>query len=511
MNKKTNYKKKMEKGMKLIAFFPRPIIKIIEKLLRKSFTVQKVINKQSESIISDLRKSLKPYSGKLVAYSKLPEKGIKQNKVLQIIKNISSDEEFKWKNGYVSGAVYHGDIKHIEFMNKVYALQSQSNPLHSDLFPSSSKFESEIVSMTAEMLGSNKTDDEICGTVTSGGTESILLAMKTYRDKARKIKNITKPEIIVPITAHAAFNKAAEYFGIKIIRTKIDKNYKADIGEVKKMISSNTIAIIGSAVSFPHGIIDPIEKLSDIAQQHNIGFHVDACLGGYVLPWAKELGYSVPNFDFVLPGVTSISVDTHKFGYTAKGTSVILYRGKDLRKFQFYTITDWPGGLYFSPTFAGSRAGALSAICWAVLISIGKQGYRDSVSKILKSAKEIKQGINRIPELKILGNPLWVIAFTSNSLNIYQIMEYMTQRGWNLNALYKPKCIHICVTLRHTKNGVVKRFIDDLQQSIQCVKKNPKEETGMAPVYGMTANLPLRGILDDILVEYLDMYYHVDE
>ena len=241
MNKKTNYKKKMEKGMKLIAFFPRPIIKIIEKLLRKSSTVQKVINKQSESIISDLRKSLKPYSGKLVAYSKLPEKGIKQNKVLQIINNISSDEEFKWKNGYVSGAVYHGDIKHIEFMNKVYALQSQSNPLHSDLFPSSSKFESEIVSMTAEMLGSNKTDDEICGTVTSGGTESILLAMKTYRDKARKIKNITKPEIIVPITAHAAFNKAAEYFGIKIIRTKIDKNYRGNYSYKIRNIFTNNV------------------------------------------------------------------------------------------------------------------------------------------------------------------------------------------------------------------------------------------------------------------------------
>tara|TARA_Y100000034_G_scaffold105311_1_gene132551 strand:- start:8254 stop:9780 length:1527 start_codon:yes stop_codon:yes gene_type:complete len=501
----------MEKIMNRLAFFPAPIFKKIEKLLRNLSSVEKEINKQTDSVISGLKKELKPYSKTFETYSALPEIGVKNDDILKIIGDISSKEESRWKDGFVSGAVYHGDPDHIEFMNKVYALQSQSNPLHSDLFPSASKFESEIVSMTAEILGSNKTPDEICGTVNSGGTESILLAMKTYRDWAKKTKGITRPEMVVPITAHAAFDKAGEYFGIKIIRTEVDENFKADIKSIKKATSRNTIVIVGSAISFPHGVIDPIQELSEFSHRRDIGFHVDACLGGYVLPWAKQLGYNVPDFDFVLPGVTSISVDTHKFGYTAKGTSVILYRGRELRKFQFYTITDWPGGMYFSPTFAGSRAGALSAVCWATLISIGKKGYLDSVSKILASAKEIKQGIEEVPELKILGDPLWVIAFASDELDIYQVMEQMTQKGWNLNGLYKPACIHICVTLRHTQNGVTKRFANDLKESVEWVKENPDEKSGMAPVYGMAANVPLRSIIDDILIEYMDVYYQIDD
>jgi len=510
MKKEISSTDKMDKIMEKLSFIPTPLLKIIEKFLRKLPSVEKEINQQTQSVISGLEKELKPYSTKFELYLKLPKTGVNQEEILKTIENITSTENSRWEDGFVSGAVYHGDAKHIEFMNKVYALQSQSNPLHSDLFPSASKFESEIVSMTANMLGADKTEDDICGTVTSGGTESILLAMKTYRDWARKTKGITRPEIVVPITAHAAFDKASEYFGIKIIRTKVDGNFKADIASIKRVANRNTIVIVGSAISFPHGVVDPIRELSEYAQKRNIGFHVDACLGGFVLPWAKQLGYDVPDFDFSLPGVTSISVDTHKFGYTAKGTSVILYRGKSLRKFQFYTITDWPGGMYFSPTFAGSRSGALSAVCWATLISIGKEGYLDAVSRILLSAKEIKKVINEIPELNILGDPLWVIAFTSDSIDIYQVMEQMTQKGWNLNGLYKPACVHICTTLRHTQPGVIKRFETDLIDSVEWVKNNPNEKTGMAPVYGLAANLPLRSIVDDILIEYLNVYYQVD-
>jgi len=510
MNKEISSRNKMDKIMDKLNFIPTPFLKIIEKLLRKLPTIEREIKQQTQSVISRLEKELKPYLSKFETYSEIPDVGINQNKILKTIEDITHKEESKWKEGFVSGAVYHGDAEHIDFMNKVYALQSQSNPLHSDIFPSASKFESEIVSMTANMLGAEKTKDNICGTVTSGGTESILLAMKTYRDWVKKTKGITHPEMVVPISAHAAFDKASEYFGIKIIRTKVDGNYKADIASIKRATNRNTIVIVGSAISFPHGVIDPIMELSKYALKRNIGFHVDACLGGYVLPWAKQLGYDVPNFDFSLPGVTSISVDTHKFGYTAKGTSVILYRGKALRKFQFYTITDWPGGMYFSPTFAGSRSGALSAVCWATLISIGKAGYLDAVGRILDTAKEIKKVLQEIPELYILGDPLWVIAFASDSLDIYQVMEQMTQKGWNLNGLYKPACIHICTTLRHTQPDVIQRFNNDLKKSVEWVKEHPNEKTGMAPVYGLAANLPLRSIVDDILIEYLNVYYQVE-
>ncbi|RLC15328.1 MAG: aspartate aminotransferase family protein, partial [Deltaproteobacteria bacterium] len=225
------------------------------------------------------------------------------------------------------------------------------------------------------------------------------------------------------------------------------------------------------------------------------------------LPFAEKLGFNVPLFDFRLKGVTSMSADTHKYGYAAKGTSVVMYRGEELRHFQYYTITDWPGGLYFSPTFAGSRPGALSAACWASMLSIGEKGYLDSTQKIMAAANEIKQGINDIPELHILGKPLWVIAFESNILNIYRVLDEMTLKGWSLNGLHKPSCIHIAITLRHTREGICQRFIEDLKQAVEIVKTTPDKKKGMAPVYGMAATLPARGIVSDILKKYLDTYY----
>ena len=492
-----------------IKWMPPDLIRFLEKYLRKLPSVKKEIDSQTDSMVSDLETIVKPYSGKFQSHTKLPESGINRDDILDELKKITVLEEKRWKEGLVSGAVYHGDSEHIDFLNEVYALQSQSNPLHSDLFPSASKFESEIVSMTAQMLGADKADDEVCGVVTSGGTESILLAMKTYRDRAKEVNGIRRPNIVLPVTAHAAFDKAGEYFKIKIKRVPIDGNYQADINAVRKAANGNTICIVGSAPNFPQGIVDPIKEMSEIARERGICFHVDACLGGFVLPWAEKLGYPVPEFDFRLPGVTSISADTHKFGYAAKGTSVILYRNPELRHYQYYTIADWPGGLYFSPTFAGSRPGALSAACWATLLSMGENGYLDSVKQILKTAEIIKKGVHEIPELNLMGDPLWVIAFQSKELDIYKVMDQMTQRGWNLNGLHKPACVHICLTLRHTQTGVAARFLSDLKDSVDYVKANPSKSGGMAPVYGMAASLPFRGVVRDFLKRYLDLYYKV--
>ncbi len=350
---------------KLFNFIPPKLACFLEKHLKKIPYVKNRIDSEINGFMKDIETSLKPYKDTFQSHTSLPQTPLERDDILRQILEMNTMEEDKWKDGYVSGAVYHGNQEHIEFLNKVYAITSQSNPLHSDLWPSASKFEAEIVEMTASMLSSKKTDDLICGTVTSGGTESILLAMKTYRDFARVKRNIKKPELIVPVTAHAAFDKACQYFNIKMQHIPVNEYFQADIRKVKKAVNKNTIAIVGSAPSFPHGTVDPIEEMSAIALEHNIGFHTDACLGGFVLPFAEKLGFDVPLFDFRLEGVTSISADTHKYGYAAKGTSVVMYRGKELRHFQFYTVTDWPGGLYFSPTFAGSRPGALSA-AWLV-------------------------------------------------------------------------------------------------------------------------------------------------
>jgi len=481
------------------------------KALRKIPFIKKHIEREYAGIMDELEGTLKPYRNDYTTFAALPEKGVGREEIITSMERLKASEEAKWRNGYVSGAVYHGEQGHIDFLNTVYAINSQSNPLHSDIWPSITKFESEIVSMTARMLGASDTEDpqEICGTVSSGGTESILLAMKTYRDRARDRFRITRPEIIAPVTAHAAFDKAAQYFGIKLIHIPLDANFRADVEAARRAVTKNTIAIVGSAPSFPHGVVDPIEELSELARSRGISFHTDACLGGFILPWAKRLGYKVPAFDFSLPGVTSISADTHKYGYAAKGTSVILYRGKDLRHYQYFTTTDWPGGLYFSPTFAGSRPGALSAACWAAMVSMGEKGYTDAAKRILNTAQTIKDGIETIPELTIFGDPLWVIAFGSKVLNIYRVMDYLSSKNWGLNGLHKPSCIHICVTLRHTQKGVAKRFIDDLKSAVEYVKANPGEKGSMAPVYGMAATMPDRSIVGDMLKQYIDLLYKI--
>jgi sphinganine-1-phosphate aldolase len=365
----------------------------VEKRLKKIPSVRRKIEKEYDEMMGGLEASLKPYKDRFPTFAKLPQTGRGREEILREMESLREQEEAHWKDGFVSGAVYHGDEEHIEFLNRVYAINSQSNPLHADVWPSTTKFEAEIVSMTATMLHG----ESACGTISSGGTESIMLAMKTYRDRARETKGITRPEMIAPVTAHAAFDKASQYFGIKMVKIPVDADSRADVKAARRAINRNTVVIVGSAPSFPHGAIDPIEELSELAREHNIGFHTDACLGGFVLPWAEKLGYKVPPFDFRLRGVTSISVDTHKFGYAAKGTSVILYRSKELRHFQYYTTTEWPGGLYFSPTFAGSRPGALSAACWAALTSIGEQGYMDATKKSLKPPTISNKKSNRSP------------------------------------------------------------------------------------------------------------------
>ena len=469
--------------------------------------VRKAIEKEMDAMMAGIRDSIRPYAGKMPEFEKLPENGMSREAVVDMMTEIQEKESGKWEQGFVSGAVYHGDKDHIDFLNRVYALHSQSNPLHADIWPSASKYEAEVVAMTAHMLGAGRTEDEICGVVSSGGTESILLAMKTYRDRAHKEKKIRRPEIVVPVTVHAAFDKAAQYFGIKIVHVPVRRDFTADPAAMKKAVNRNTIAMVGSAPCFPHGVVDPIGELSEIARQKGIGFHTDACLGGFVLPWAEKLGYAVPAFDFRLPGVTSISADTHKYGYAAKGTSVILYRGSKLRRYQYFTVTDWPGGLYFSPTFAGSRPGALSAQCWAAMAAMGEKGYLDATKRILQTADEIKKGIEKIPDVYILGDPLWVIAFGSDALNIYQVMEQMGEKGWSLNGLHKPACVHICVTLRHTRPGVAMRFLNDLNQAVAHVKAHPEKTGDMAPVYGMAATIPFRGLVGDMMTRYIDMLY----
>ncbi len=497
---------------KRLSWLPKPVARYFEKKMKNVGSVQQMIQKESDKVEATLEHTLKPYRGKYDSYPTIPAKGIDRDKILADIQKMHDDEIGTWEGGYVSGGIYNGNKEHIEFLNKVYALQSQSNPLHTDIFPSATKFEAEIVSMVAGMMNSANTPDgaQVCGAVSSGGTESILLAMKSYRDRAYE-QGITAPEMILCDTAHTAFDKASHYFGIKQIRIPMRADYSIDVEAARRAINRNTIVMVGSAPTFPHGIIDDIPALSEIARQAGIGFHTDSCLGGFITPFAEKLGYKVPVIDFRLPGVTSMSVDTHKYGYAAKGTSVVLFRSPELRHYMYYTATEWPGGLYMSPTIAGSRPGALSAACWAAMLSMGEEGYLKSTKAIMDTADYIREELKSIPELELMGSPLWIFAIKSRdeSLNIYEVLDQMGQKRWSLNGLHKPSCFHIALTLRHTQPGVKERFISDLKESVAYVKANPGNKEGLAPVYGLAATLPFRGVVTDILKKYLDVVYKV--
>lgn len=473
---------------------------------------------QSEDLglLAPLDAMMHPYRGKLPAFAQIPAKGVPRADVLAMFQKLCEQETGRWRDGYASGSVYNGDPAHIDFMNQAYGLNSQANQLHTDIWPSQAKFEGEIVSMTAHMVGAGQTTapfgspDGVCGSVTSGGSESILMAMKTYRDWARDKRGITQPEIVVPVSAHAAFHKASQYFGIGLQLTPLDDEYRADVDAIRDAITPNTIALVGSAVNFPYGTIDPLAEISELARQRQIGLHVDGCLGGYFLPWVEKLGHTVPAFDFRLPGVTSMSVDTHKYGFAPKGTSVVLYRGQELRQYQYFTTAEWPGGLYHSPTLSGSRPGGLSAACWASLVSFGEAGYTEATRTILAAAATMKDGIRAIGELKLLGDQTFgVFAFGSDVLDIYQVLDQLSARHWALTGLQHPAGIHISTTLRMAQPGVAERFVADLKASVQAVQENPNPEGGFAPIYGLAASIPDKTIVHDMLRKLMDVYYRL--
>jgi glutamate/tyrosine decarboxylase-like PLP-dependent enzyme len=352
--------------------------------------------------------------------------------------------------------------------------------------------ESEIIAMTGAMLHADAVrhhnpSDQVCGTVTSGGTESILMAMKAYRDRARAEKNITAPEIIVPHTIHPAFDKAGDYFGIKMVHVPVSPpDFRLDPGQAEERITDHTVALVGSAGNYPYGLIDPLDRLSEIALTHDIWMHVDACLGGFILPWLEKLGYTIPPFDFRLPGVTSISADTHKYGFALKGTSVVLYRNNAFRRYQYFAVPDWPGGLYASPTTAGSRSGGLTAATWAAMVYLGEEGYLKAAKAMMEVAEAVKSGVEQIPELILIGKPTFVISFRSESVDIYHVNDFMKSRGWRFNVLQLPPALHFCLTMPQTfSEGLAGRFISDLKEGVVYAKKMAGTTAQTTALYGM--------------------------
>jgi len=438
---------------------------------------------------------------------KIPKKGMDKKAVLDIMKSYSKDDA-NYRDAKTWSLVYYIGEEHTQFLKEAYGLYFSENGLNPMAFQSLKRFESEVIRMTASMLNGDK---DVVGSMTSGGTESCLLPVATYRDLARSKRRlwITKPEMIAPESIHPAWKKAAHYFDVKIIHAPLDKNYRVDVGAVKRLINKNTIMLLGSAPSYPHGVIDPIEELGAIALENNIPLHVDSCLGGFILPFVEKLGYDIPAFDFRVPGVTSISADVHKYGYSAKGASTVLYRNMDYMRHQIYVYTDWSGGIYASAGMLGTRPGGAIAAAWASMKALGEDGYLEKTKIVMETTKKIMDGIRSIPELEIVGNPdMSVFAYKSRSknLNIYAVGDQMEEKGWNIDRLQKPKALHAMVTPLHEK--VIDEYISDLKKSVEYVRGKPGlASKGNAAMYGMIANVPLRGMIKkEVLKMMEDMY-----
>ena len=380
--------------------------------------------------------------------------------------------DIDWSKGWVSGAVYSGDPELTNLNTEVYRRFAWSNPLHTEVFPNVRKMEAEIIRWCVGLFNGGP---DACGAVTSGGTESILMAMRSYRQLGYE-RGIKHPEIVCPVSTHAAFDKAADYFCMKLTHVPVDHlTRKVDLRAMARAISSNTVVLVGSTPQFPHGIIDPIEDIAKLAVKHGVGMHVDACLGGFILPFMARAGYPIEPFDFRVKGVTSISADTHKYGYCPKGTSVLMYSSKELRRRQYFMAPDWQGGMYGSPTMAGSRAGALVAATWATLIHMGLEGYVEATRKIVATTLELKAGINNIPGVYVLGDPkACVVSVGSKDFDIHLLSGAMTAKRWNLSVLQFPSSIHLSVTLLHTKEGVAKRLLSDMRECVGKIMLSPK-------------------------------------
>jgi glutamate/tyrosine decarboxylase-like PLP-dependent enzyme len=429
-----------------------------------------------------------PYTDRFGVNRTLPEQGRTRDDVLAELRTMAAEEDRAWETGRVSGTMYCGDHDHYRFLDEAFGLFAHVNVLQRDICPSATKFEGEIIAMALDLMHAEAvTDTEPAGMITTGGTGSIIHALLAYRDHAAKQRGITQPNFIKPETGHPAFDKGCHLFGIELRRAPIDPGTTlVDVGWVADNIDENTIAIMGSAPNYGYGTIDPIAELGQLAAARGVGMHVDGCLGGFLLPFGAESGYEVPLFDFRVPGVTSISADTHKYGYALKGSSTLLFRDKAYRNAQYFFLADWTGGKYMSPGIEGSRSGGLIAATWASMVALGRQGYRDYAKAIFETAFAMQDAVRSHPELQIMGSPTFCFSFRSEEFDIYHVADAMKPKGWRFNGQQYPNAIHMAVTRPQTQAGVVGAFAEDLDDAVEYAKKKTAlgEPAESAAVYG---------------------------
>ena len=390
-------------------------------------------------------------------------------------------DDVRWRDGRAFTLVYYGGADVLAVAEEAYRRYSSENALNTDAFPSLRRLQSDVVAIVGDWL---QAGEDGAGFMTSGGTESILMAVKAARERGRKERGITQPNVVLPTSAHAAFEKGCYYFGLESRRVAVGADWRADVAAMQDAIDDNTVMLVGSAPQYPQGVIDPITEIAALAVDRNINCHVDACMGGVTLTYMARLGETVPLWNFAVPGVTSISVDLHKYGYTAKGASVIMHRNKQLRSYQTYVTDNWLGGVYGSSGVLGTKGGGSMAAAWAVMHYLGDEGYMRATSAARAACLQLAAAVRAIPQLAIRAEPqATLLAFGAaddSQLDVFAVADALWRRGWYVDRQGPPPSLHCTVSVVH--EGKIEAFVDDLRASLNEVLE--ERHRGAQGAYG---------------------------
>jgi len=415
------------------------------------------------------------------------------------------NHDLAWREGRSWSLMYYVDEEHQRKIEAAYQAFFSENFVSPLAFESLRRMEREVVQWSAELMHA---PDDYAGMLTAGGTESIFLAVLAARQRAHK-RGIRRPELVLPRTGHPAFTKAADLLGLKVRILPVDNGQCARADLLPQYVNRHTAMMVASAPSYPHGILDPVSDLAAYAKKRGIPCHVDACVGGFMLPWVEELGYPLNSWDFRVPGVTSISADLHKFGYAAKGCSVLLYSDSSLMDQQFYVRTDWPGGIYATGGLLGTRPGGTVAAAWASIKGLGREGFLATATSNMKAFADLRQKLIAIPEIEIIGHPCMnILAYRTaqNNPDLFIIADQLEQKGWQVDRQHKPLSIHL--TLMQHNQAMVNQYITDLKEALAYAKKHPEASgQGQAAMYGLMARLPGKKLVGNQVRDVMRNWY----
>lgn len=436
---------------------------------------------------------------------KMPKEGRSRDQVLADLSGYRKDD-VDWRDGKAFAYVYKASEEATAVAERAFHMYMWENALDPTIFPSMLKIETELVSMAAAHLGG---DDEVVGNVSSGGTESVLLAVKTARDFARSRKpNMGRGQVVLPVTAHPCFHKACQYFELDAVIVPVDPaTFKADVDAMRAAITDDTVLLVGSATSYAHGVIDPIPAIGALGLEHDIPVHVDGCIGGFLLPFFRELGSPVTPFDFSVPGVTSISMDFHKYAFCPKGASVVLYKNADLRHHQIFSYSGWPGYAMVNPTVQSSKSGGPLAAAWAVMNFIGHDGYLELVRGMRGARDQIMAGIAAIDGLRVLGEPeMTLLAVGADDVDLFRLCDEMKKRGYTMHPQMQlgelEASFHINVVPINLPH--VEGYLAALAEAVTTVRTTPASSNMAGMVQALSA-IDLDKLSDAQIQQLLEM------